>query len=213
MTKFGTESDARNVLTRCVALTGSIATGKSTVATILSGLGAHLVDTDVIARQVVEPGMPALKRIADEFGESVINPDGTLNREKVRSEIIRDAVKRERLNGITHPEINRIVLAQISGFAAAEDDMPVIIDVPLLFEAGWDRIFPRVILVYAPREVQILRLMERDRLDRSTAELTVNAQLSIEEKKDRSTYIIDNSGTLEQTRSHVIELFAALRFQ
>lgn len=197
-------------LKRCFALTGSIATGKSTVAKMLHDLGSHIIDTDLIARQIVEPGKPALLRIADEFGRSVINSDGTLNREAVRSAMIRDASKRNRLNEITHPEINAIVIEEIERYSTMNDAMPIIIDVPLLFEAGWHRIFSTVILVYASRGIQIERLMRRDGLDRETAELTLRSQMSVDEKRAMSRYVIDNSGSIENTESQVRALFSTL---
>lgn len=198
-------------LKNCFALTGSIATGKSAVAAMLRGLGAHIIDTDLVAREVVEPGEPALEEIRAHFGGGVINGDGTLDRERLRGEIIRDPEKREALNRITHPRINAVVMKRITECNEGDDGMPIIIDVPLLYESGWDRFFPRVILVYVPVPVQVERLMARDGLDRPTAELTIAAQMSIEEKKGKAPYVIDNSGSLEETQKQVEGLFAALR--
>jgi dephospho-CoA kinase len=198
-------------LKKCFALTGTIGTGKSAVAAVLAELGAHIIDTDLIARQVVEPGQPALLEIVKMFGTEAVNPDGTLNREKVRDCIIRDPGMRNKLNGITHPRINRIVMERIESYNRQNDGMPIIIDVPLLYESGWDKLFPDAIVVYAPETVQIERLMQRDGLDRRTAELTIGAQISIEEKKGKARFLIDNSGSLEDTRKQVIRLFAQLR--
>lgn len=200
-----------NIFKNCFALTGSIGTGKSAVSAMLSEMGAHVIDTDLIAREVVEPGRPALADIAEYFGREVINPDGTLNREAVRDQIIRDPEKRAKLNAITHPRINEIVLERIVSCNRMNDGMPIIIDVPLLYESGWDRLFPEAILVYAPVPVQAERLMARDRLDRQTAELTIAAQMSIEEKKGRARFVIDNSGSPEDTRKLVEKLFGELR--
>lgn len=200
-----------NMLANCFALTGSIATGKSAVAKILAEMGAHIIDTDLIAREVVEPGRPALADIAEYFGREALNADGTLNREAVRGRIIRDPAMRERLNAITHPRINAIVMDRIGAYSRLNDGMPIIIDVPLLFESGWDRFFPGAILVYVPVPVQVERLMARDRLDRQTAELTVKAQMGIEDKKGRAQFVIDNSGSLLDTRKLVEKLFGELR--
>ncbi|HNW28995.1 MAG TPA: dephospho-CoA kinase [Spirochaetota bacterium] len=197
-------------LKKCFALTGAIGTGKSAVASMLADMGAHIIDTDLIAREVVEPGQPALRDIEDYFGKDVINPDGTLNREKVRDQIIRDPEKRSRLNSFTHPRINQIVMERIGQLNGMNDGMPIIIDVPLLYESGWDKIFPDAILVYVPVAIQVERLMARDRLDRPTAELTIAAQMSIEDKKGRARFIIDNSGSLEETRRQVAALFGKL---
>ncbi|MBN1497265.1 MAG: dephospho-CoA kinase [Spirochaetes bacterium] len=195
---------------QCFSLTGSIATGKSFVAHLLEGLGAHIVDTDLIAREVVEPGRPALREIAELFGGEALQQDGTLNRKWVREKIISDPAARAGLNDITHPRIQEIVRERIESFGCMKDGMPVIVDVPLLFETGWDRLFPRVILVYAPVPVQIRRLMERDGLDRSAAERTVAAQMDIEKKRSMALFVIDNSGSREETGRQAAALFAEL---
>jgi len=201
----------KGVFNNCVALTGSIATGKSAVAKMLQDLGAHLIDTDRIAREVVEPGSEALSEIVASFGPDALNADGTLNREWVRSAIIRDPSLRERLNRITHPRIQEVVIRRIKEYQRRGDGMPIVIDVPLLYEAGWDRFFNATIVVYAPREIQIQRLMARDRIDRNTAEQTVAAQMDVEEKKKKAFYVVDNSGTIDETRRQVERLFDSLR--
>lgn len=199
------------VLNDCFGLTGGIATGKSTVAGMLKELGCRIIDTDLIAREVVQPGQPALKEIAERFGNEVLNKEGTLDREALRRIIIDDPKKREMLNAITHPRIGLEVLRQVDEYRAEKSGMPIIVDVPLLYEAGWHTLFPTVILVYVPVEVQIERLMRRDRLSKEEAEKTLTFQMSIEEKKKRASFIIDNSGTVEETREKVRELFEKLR--
>jgi dephospho-CoA kinase len=203
--------DTGSLSRKCLALTGGIATGKSVVADMLKERGAHIIDTDLIAREVVEPGMPALEEIVREFGTDMLMPDGTLDREQMREEIISDSEKREKLNSITHPRINSVVFERITALKEKDDGMPVIIDVPLLYEAGWDRFFPDVILVYVPVEVQAERLMKRDHLDRDTAMLTISAQMGIEEKKEKAVHLIDNSGTLAETEEQVDKLFPLLQ--
>lgn len=203
-------SSKHEYLSQSFSLTGSIATGKSSVAAMLEGLGAHIIDTDLIAREVVEPGRPALREIEGLFGKEAINSDGTLNRQWVRDRIIRDPGERNRLNGITHPRIQRIVMERIERYGGMRDGMPLIVDVPLLYEIGWDQLFPRVILVYAPVAVQVRRLMDRDGLDLRTAELTVAAQMSIEEKKAKARFVIDNSGSRTETGKQVEAIFAVL---
>lgn len=192
------------------SLTGSIATGKSSVAAMLEAMGAHIVDTDLIAREVVEPGRPALGEIQALFGKEAINPDGTLNRKWVRDRIIRDPEERNRLNAVTHPRIQRIVMEEIERYGGLKDGMPLVVDVPLLYEIGWDRLFPRVILVYTPVHLQVRRLMDRDGLDRRTAELTVAAQMDIEEKKAKARFVIDNSGSRLETGRQVETIFPEL---
>jgi dephospho-CoA kinase len=196
---------------RFFALTGGIGTGKSAVARFFSGRGAHVIDTDLIAREVVQPGRPALSEIAEYFGDEVMNPDGTLNRSVLRDRIIRDREIRERLNRVIHPRVREIMEERMEAMGGEEGGVPVIIDVPLLYEVGWDRLFRNVILAYAPFPVQIERLMERDGIDRETAELAIAAQMSIDEKRAMATYVIDNSGSLDHTRKQVDRLFEIMR--
>ncbi len=192
---------------KCPALTGSIATGKSFVAGIFKNLGGHIIDTDVIAREVVEPGHVGLEEVKQAFGEEVLYPDGSLNREILRNIIIHYPEKRKLLDGILHPHINNRVYQLLDQYRLNDNSMPVIIDVPLLFEAGWDKLFNKTIVVYVPVEMQVERLMIRDRIDRITAEKNVSAQFSIEEKKKKASIIIDNSGSRENTAEQTVKIF------
>ncbi len=194
------------LISSATALTGGIATGKSTVAGIFSGLGAAIIDTDRLAREVVEPGEPALERIIELFGSEYILPDGTLNREMMRNLIIKDPGKRENLNRITHPAIMGKVDELLVSYAS-KDIKPVIIDIPLLFETGWERFFRRIILVYTPASIQVERLIKRDGIARETAEITLKAQMPIEEKRLKSDFIIDNSGSLKKTEEQARKIF------
>ncbi len=204
------QDSTAQILSRCYALTGGIATGKSVVAKMLADRGCHVVDTDLIARDVVGPGTAGLAEIADIFGRDVLNSNGTLNREAMRQIIINDPARREALNTITHPRIKERVMSLIEEHSA-KDSMPIIIDVPLLFEVGWHSIFKRVILAYVPVAIQLERLMARDRLTREMAEKTLTFQMGIEEKRGLADYIIDNSGTIEETSRQVDELFVKLK--
>ena len=200
-----------NIFKNCYALTGSIATGKSTASRMLKDLGGHIIDTDLIARQVVEPGEPLLEKIIEKFGKEVLNDDGTLNREHMRDQIINDSKKRELLNSLTHPQINQKVLDYIIKYNKLNDNMPIIIDVPLLFEAGWNKLFSITILVYVPEKIQIERLMKRDSLDLETAKKTIKTQMDIESKKELATYIINNTESVDKTKEQVEKLFSKLK--
>ncbi len=204
------KSETIAFLNSCTGLTGSIASGKSTVAKMFTARGGHLIDTDLIAREVVEPGMPALDKIHEAFGDRVINDDGSLNREELRHIIVHDADKRGNLDSIIHPHINEMVLIKLQGFMENDNGMPVFVDVPLLYETGWDRFFHGAVLVYVTEEVQLQRLMARDNIDEKTARATMATQMGLEEKKTRAAYIIDNSGTLEETEKQVESLFVEL---
>jgi dephospho-CoA kinase len=195
---------------RFYALTGGIGTGKSAVARFFSDRGAHIIDTDLVAREVVKPGGTALSEIAQYFGDEVMNTDGTLNRTALRDRIIRDRGIREKLNRIVHPRVMEIMEERIESLGGGDGGMPVIVDVPLLYEVGWDRLFRKVILAYAPFPTQIARLMERDGIDREAAGLAIAAQMSIEVKRVMASYIIDNSGPLEHTREQVDRLFGII---
>jgi dephospho-CoA kinase len=186
-----------------IGLTGGIATGKSTVARMLVERGAALVDADQIAREIVEPGQPALQAIAERFGPGVLREDGTLNRKKLGEIVFADPAERKALEAITHPIIRARMRERMAALEAERPDRLVVVDVPLLYESGLESYFERVVVVYVPRDVQKQRLMERDKLSETEAERRLEAQMPIEEKRRRADVVIDNSGTLEETRRQV----------
>ena len=193
------------------ALTGGIATGKSTAAALLAQQGAHIIDTDIIAREIVQPGMPALKEICKSFGSGMLRPDGTLNREAMRNCIINDSTSRLKLNSITHPHILKRTETLFRNYKELNDRQPTIIDIPLLYEVSWDKHFDFVVLVYATPAIQAERLMKRDRIDYATAIQTLSAQINIDEKRASADFIIDNSGTRENTEKQVLKLYEVMR--
>ncbi len=182
-----------------IGLTGGIATGKSTVAKLLTERGAILIDLDKIAREVVEPGQPALRAIAERFGQAVLRPDGSLDRKKLGSIVFSDSAERKALEEITHPAIRAVMKERMSRSETEEPDRLVVVDVPLLYESKLESYFDRVMVVYLPREKQLSRLIERDGLSREEAEKRLAAQMDIEEKKVRADVLIDNGGTPEET--------------
>jgi dephospho-CoA kinase len=188
-----------------VGLTGGIACGKSTVSRMFEQRGAHIVDADVIAREVVLPGRPALRQIVREFGESVLNEDGTLHRKRLGEIVFADTASRKKLESILHPSIREEMKRQIRHWNEVDRESLVIVDIPLLYESGLDKLmdFDEILVVYVPREIQLSRLQERDALTLEEAERRLIAQLPIEEKKRRADVIIDNSGSLEETESQV----------
>lgn len=192
-------------------LTGSIATGKSTVSAILKDLGAFIVDADQAARDVVVPGMPAWVKIVQIFGRDILKPSGEIDRERLGGIVFRDARMRAMLEEVIHPEVMRVMDEQITRIRAGSPDAVVILDVPLLIETGMHKGMSEVIVVYCPEDQQIHRLMVRDSISREEALARVRSQLSIEEKRRYATMVVDNGGTREETRSQVIRVFAALR--
>lgn len=188
-----------------VGLTGGIACGKSTVSEMFAAIGAHIVDADKIAREVVLPGKPALVKIVEAFGDECLNFDGTLNRKYLGSIVFQDEAARRKLESITHPAIRQEMLRQMAYWEETDPEGMTIADIPLLYESGWDKFykFSDIIVVYVPRSVQLERLRKRDGLSEEEAMLRLNAQMPIEKKRDMADVVIDNSGTLEETRRQV----------
>lgn len=182
-----------------IGLTGGIASGKSTVAASLVRRGARLVDADQIAREVVLPGSPTLAEVALRFGQDILQEDGTLNRKKLGSIVFADAARRKELESILHPAIRAIMRERMRQYETETPERLVVVDIPLLYESGLEGMVSEVMVVYVPRDLQLKRLMERDKLDPEQAASRLNAQMDIESKKSRADYVIDNSGTLEQT--------------
>jgi dephospho-CoA kinase len=188
---------------RTIGLTGGIASGKSTVAAMLAGHGAALVDADVIAREVVEPGQPGLRAVVEAFGPEVLTPSGRLDRDHMATVVFGDPDSRRRLEAITHPLIQARIAERVSAGKAAGPPL-IVVDIPLLFEGGREDDFPEgVLLVYADVATQIRRLRRRDGLDAAAAQRRVAAQLPIESKRGGATWVIDNGGSLETTRALV----------
>lgn len=182
-----------------IGLTGGIASGKSTVADLFEALGAPLIDTDVLAREVVEPGEPGLAAVRDEFGPAVLTERGELDRRKLRSIVFADDEKRRRLESILHPLIRERLLAKLERLDAPY----VIIAVPLLIETDFAKLVDRILVVDAPVEVQLARLMARDGSTRAEAQAIIDAQVDRETRLARADDIIDNSGDLASTRAQV----------
>ena len=193
-----------------VGLTGSIAVGKSFVASVFVELGCHVLDADQTAREVVLPGAAGLLAVVDSFGEEVLNPDGTLNRKQVASLVFNDEAKRQRLNGILHPFI---IARQDEILCAWEVEDPKsigIVDAALMIESGGYRRFDKLIVVHCRPEVQLERLMLRDGLSRDEAERRINSQMSQEEKQKFADYLIDTSDGFELTKEQTIKVYKDL---
>lgn len=190
-------------MTFVLGLTGSIATGKSTVSKVFKEVGIPIVDADVGARAVVKKGTEGLKRIEATFGPSVILSDGTLDRKALGKIVFRNQEELEKLN--------RILANLISVWICKEKDryvrqgVPLIImDIPLLFESGYDKKVDKVMVVVTTPEIQLERLMQRDGVNKETAYHKINAQWPITEKLLKADYVIDNNGSKENTRNQVL---------
>ncbi len=189
-------------------LTGGIASGKSTVTRMLRELGAHVLDADVLAREVVEPGTPGLAAVAARF-PGVVGPDGRLDRVKLGARVFADADERAALNALIHPRVREAFLARVQALDAQGVER-VIYDVPLLIESGMHTWLEGVAVVWVPRDLQKARLMARDGLDAAAAEARLAAQLPLEEKRAHATWLIDNSGDLASTRAQVEAVWRAM---
>jgi len=195
---------------KVIGLTGGIATGKSTVSAILKKAGAVIIDADRIARQVVKKGLPAYREILENFGESILLPDGEINRSVLGNIIFTEPHRKQLLNRIVHPHVKREMDRRLNALENPSPDTIVVLDIPLLFEAEMHKDIAEVIVVYAPEHIQIKRLMKRDNISEADAVARVQSQMPIEEKKNRATVVIDNSGTMEDTRKQTLQIFEAL---
>lgn len=194
---------------RIIGLTGGIASGKSTVSAMLRELGAHLLDADVIAREVVEPGTPGLEDVGRRF-PGVIGPDGRLDRQALGARIFANPEERAALNALLHPRIQRAFLEKTQALAEGGAEV-VVYDAPLLIENRLHDWMNGVILVYVPREVQVRRLMARNGLDRAQAEERLAAQLPLDDKRQHATWIVDNSEELARTRAQVEDVWRSIQ--
>jgi dephospho-CoA kinase len=193
-----------------IALTGGIATGKTTVANRFRELGAIILDADEYSRQAVEPGTASYTALRDRIGPLFFNRDGTLRRRELRREIIRKPALRKRINAILHPYVMGAMGAEWERQKKLHPRAVIVFEVPLLFEGGFDKDFDIVILVYSTPEVQVQRLIQRDKLSPSEAERTLSMQFPIDSKRAHSDYIIENSEEIERTLRQVDEVWNAI---
>jgi len=186
---------------RIIGLTGGIGSGKSTVSEMLRELGATVVDADEGARVVVEPGQPALAEIRQRFGDGVLAADGSLDRERLADVVFKEERARQDLNAITHPRV-RAWMAERMQEAAAAGAPAVVLDIPLLFESGLTAGLDDIVVVWAPVEEQFKRAVARG-LRGEDVRARIKAQMPLDEKRDRATVVIDNSGSEDETRRQV----------
>lgn len=192
---------------RRVGLTGGIASGKSTVSAILRELGAVIIDADALAREVVAKGTLGLARVIEEFGEHLLLPDGELDRPAMGSLVFEDPGARSRLEAIVHPLVfERIVDLE----ANAQDGSVVVHDIPLLAESGRAETFDHVVVVDAPVELQIERMLRDRGWTRAEAEARIAAQVTREKRREIATHLIENAGSLQELRSRVERVYADL---
>jgi len=193
-----------------VGLTGGIATGKSTVSDLLRGLGGEIIDADLLAREVVEPGQPALAQIVGEFGRDVLTAAGALDRKKLGAIVFANPERRLRLEAITHPAIRERFLARLDTLAERGFAGIVVFDAPVMIESGNYKNMERMIVVVTDDATQMARLRGRDGTDEAENRRKIASQMPLAEKAKLADYVIDNSGTREATAEQVGRVYAAL---
>lgn len=192
-----------------VGLTGGIACGKSTVSRMLAERNARIIDADIIAREVVRPGEDAWSLIIKRFGRDILLPTEELDRVKLGSIVFADEKARLDLNAIVHPAVRKR-MRQLTEDAKAEGVALIVLDIPLLYESKLEHMVEQIVVVYCTEAQQLERLMQRNGFAQEEAERRIASQLSIEEKKRRADYVINNSGSLTETERQVDELVAEL---
>lgn len=195
-----------------LGLTGSIATGKSTVSKYFKEKGFPIVDADKGARIVVEPGQPGLKAIIDCFGPEFFFPNQTLNRKKLGDLIFHDEAARQRLNQILAPHIRKWIQDETAKYEKAGHEL-IVLDIPLLHESEYEYMCDEIMVVYTPETVQLARLMARDNLSEQDAIKRITSQMNITRKADRADIVIDNSGTVLETYQQIYAWLAVRGFQ
>ena len=195
---------------RHFGLTGNIASGKSAVASLLTGLGATVIDADLLAREAVAPGTDGYKRVVAHFGAEIVSVDGTIDRPALRKRVFSDPLERDALNAIVHPAVGRLRDARLAESRARHDEI-VVSDIPLLFEVGLEHAFDGVILVDAPPALRLARLLRDRGLGEADAQAMIDAQWPSERKRAGATWVIDNDGSREQLAMRVADLWRAMQ--
>ena len=195
---------------RLIGLTGGMGSGKSTVARLLADHGAHVVDADAIAREVVEPGEPALAAIADRFGDEVLADDGSLDRAAVAAIVFADADALADLESITHPAIRDRIERRLAELAARGDDPVVVLDHPLLVETGLDERVDEVVVVAAPVDLRLDRLERFRGVDRDDARSRMASQASDEDRRAVADHVLTNDGDEADLAAAVASLWPRL---
>lgn len=194
-----------------VGLTGSIGVGKTFVAGVFAELGCHVMDADDVAREVVAPGSPALRGIVSEFGIAVLQVDGTLDRQKLGTIVFGNTEKRQRLNSLVHPYIIHEQDLRMREWETTDPEGIGIVDAALMIESGGFKRFNKLIVVHCRPEIQIARLMTRNKLSSEEAEQRIRSQMPQEEKMAFADYLIDTSDGFEVARNRTEEVYGHLR--
>lgn len=196
-------------MTHVFGLTGGIGSGKSSVGRHFASRGLPVIDADVLAREAVAPGSPALNELVAEFGEAILDQGGALDRKALAAQVFGNETARQRLNQITHPRVRQLSVERFQSLDAAGEPLACY-EVPLLFESGLADAMRPVVVVSVPRELQLSRSMARDSATREEIQARIDSQLPLTEKEQRADHVIDNSGELSDTLSRADQALRAI---
>ena len=194
-----------------IGLTGGIATGKSTVSEMFRNLGSVIIDFDILARNVVQPGRQSWQLIVDFFSKDILNPDNTIDRKKLSGIVFNDPLKREKLETFTHPFIWDEFFIQVETSVRLDSHAIIHAVIPLLIEGNMHDLFIKNVVIYSSPEIQIKRLMARDDISRQMAVKILKSQLPIDEKLKYADFVIRNEGPIEDTANEVRKLWKTLQ--
>lgn len=194
-----------------VGLTGGLATGKSFVGRVLEEQGCLLIKADDLGHQVLEPGGEAYAAVVEEFGRGILTPEGRIDRRKLAAQVFDRPEQLETLNRLVHPPVRRRAREMAEAFFAAHPDGIVVNEAAILIESGSAAGFDKLVVAACPEELQVERAVERDGITREEARARIRRQMPIAEKIRRADFVIDTSGTKEQTRAQTLEVYRALR--
>ena len=201
-----------NVMKRKIGLTGGIASGKSSVARMLSeSLGCERIDADEVCRQLLEPDAEGWQALTRVFGNEYLADNGTIDRMHLRKDLFADAGFRQKVNDIIHPLVRKVIVSRMSRIIGSGPDLQILVEVPLLYEVHWEKLFDAIVVVYADNETCLKRLMARDQVERVVAEKELESQMPLAEKVMKADHVIDNSGHLPDTTIQVEQLVEILR--
>ena len=196
-----------------VGLTGNIGSGKSTTVLIFAELGAHVIDADKVAHELLAPGSQVYANVLQAFGEAYLDPDGTINRRKLGEVVFASPEKLRLLNSLTHPEVRTVVLGRIVELEQSVRNGIVIVDAALMVESGFYKLFDKIIVASCDPALQISRVMSRDGLSAEEAKARIAAQMPVAEKLKVAHYTIETSGTWKQTREQTEAIYRDLLSQ
>jgi len=194
-----------------IGLTGGIASGKSLVARVFQDLGAHVIDADRIAHELLEPDQQAWREVLDYFGKDILLPDKHIDRGKLGEIVFNDAEKRAWLNNCLHPKVFEVYITQVRHLRCRQPDAIIVFDAALLIETGYHRMMDLVVVVYTEVDRQIERLVSRNKLSRAQALNRIHSQMPLDEKRGYADYVVDNTGDREDTERRARELFKQLK--